>query len=110
MLGSGITLLLLGILWLMIPRCELYREDLTWSPVLRDRDGKVLNLGLAEDERYRIRVPLEEISPTMVRATLAYEDEKFFSHPGVNPFSLLRAVGGRLQGVSRGGGSTISLQ
>lgn len=108
--GSGIVVLLLGILWLMIPRCELYREDLTWSPVLRDRDGKVLHLGLAEDDRYRIRVPLDEISPTMRRATLAYEDEHYFSHPGVNPLSLVRAVAGRIQGVSRGGGSTISMQ
>ncbi|MFN5834102.1 MAG: hypothetical protein ACK459_10240, partial [Akkermansiaceae bacterium] len=72
--SSGIILLLLGILWLTIPRCELYREDLTWSPVLRDRDGKVLHLGLAKDDRYRVRVPLAEISPTMRRATLAYED------------------------------------
>ena len=109
-LGSGILLLLLGILWLLIPRCELYREDLTWSPVLRDRDGKVLHLGLAKDDRYRIQVPLGEISPTMVQATLAYEDEAFYSHPGVNPLSLLRAIGGRMQGVSRGGGSTISMQ
>lgn len=108
--GSGIIVLLLGILWLTIPRCELYREDLTWSPVLRDRDGAVLHLGLAKDDRYRIRVPLNEISPTMRRATLAYEDEHYFSHPGVNPLSLLRAAAGRFQSVSRGGGSTISMQ
>jgi penicillin-binding protein 1C len=108
--SSGVILLLLGVLWLMIPRCELYREDLTWSPVLRDREGKVLNLGLTGDDRYRIRISLHEISPTMQRATLAYEDEHYFSHPGVNPLSLLRAVVGRFQGVSRGGGSTISMQ
>lgn len=109
-LGSGIVLLLLGILWLTIPRCELYREDLTWSPVLRDREGKVLHLGLAKDDRYRIRVPLDEVSPAMRRATLAYEDEHYFSHPGVNPLSIARALLGRFQGVSRGGGSTISMQ
>ncbi len=108
--GSGIIVLLLGILWLTIPRCELYREDLTWSPVLRDRDGNVLHLGLAKDDRYRIRVPLDQVSPTMQRATLAYEDEHYFSHPGVNPLSMLRAVAGRFQSVSRGGGSTISMQ
>ncbi|MFN4872847.1 MAG: penicillin-binding protein 1C [Akkermansiaceae bacterium] len=108
--SSGIILLLLGILWLTIPRCELYREDLTWSPVLRDRDGKVLHLGLAKDDRYRVRVPIDQVSPTMRRATLAYEDEHYFSHPGVNPLSMARAVLGRFQGVSRGGGSTISMQ
>lgn len=110
LLGSGIVLLLLGILWLTIPRCELYREDLTWSPVLRDRDGKVLHLGLAKDDRYRVRIPLDQVSATMRNATLAYEDAHYFSHPGVNPLSLMRAVTGRVQGVSRGGGSTISMQ
>jgi len=103
-------LLVVAILWLTIPHCSLYREDLTWSPVLRDREGKVLHLGLAKDERYRIKVPLSQVSPTMVRATLAYEDEHYFSHPGVNPFSMMRALIGRIQGVSRGGGSTISMQ
>lgn len=110
MIGSGILLLLLGILWLTIPRCALYREDVTWSPLLRDREGKVLHVGLAKDERYRIRVPLAQVSPTMVKATLAFEDERYFSHPGVNPLSMARALMGRLQGVSRGGGSTITMQ
>lgn len=108
---SGAALLLVGaILWLVIPRCALYREELTWSPVLRDREGKVLHLGLAMDERYRIKVPLSGVSPTMIRSTLAYEDEHYFSHPGINPFSMMRALIGRLQGISRGGGSTISMQ
>ncbi|MFY7818113.1 MAG: penicillin-binding protein 1C [Akkermansiaceae bacterium] len=109
-ISCGVLLLLGAILWLAIPRCALYRDDLTWSPVLRDREGKVLHLGLAKDERYRIRVPLSEVSPTMIRATLAFEDEHYFSHPGVNPFSMMRALMGRMQGVSRGGGSTISMQ
>jgi penicillin-binding protein 1C len=109
-LGSCIISALLGILWCLIPRCELYAEDVSWSPVLRDRDGGVLHLGLANDDRYRIHVPLDQISPTMVQATLAYEDEGFYSHGGVDPLSLLRAIGGRLQGVSRGGGSTITMQ
>ena len=109
-LGSCLTCLLLGILWCLIPRCELYQENISWSPVLRDRQGQVLHLGLAKDDRYRIHVPLENISPTMVQATLAYEDQAFYSHAGVNALSLLRAIGGRLQGVSRGGGSTITMQ
>ena len=110
MIASGIALLLVGVLWLTIPRCELYREDLTWSPLLRDREGKILHLGLAKDERYRIRVPLSEMAPNMIKATLAFEDEHYFSHPGVNPLSMLRAFLGRIQGVSRGGGSTITMQ
>ncbi len=109
-LGSCFISVLLGTLWCLIPHCELYPQDISWSPVLRDRQGGILHLGLAKDDRYRIHVPLEQISPTMVQATLAYEDDGFYSHGGVNPLSLLRAIGGRLQGISRGGGSTITMQ
>jgi penicillin-binding protein 1C len=109
-ISSGIVVVLLVVLWLTIPRAGLYREDISWSPVLRDRDGQVLHFGLAADERYRIRLPLADVSPKMVEATLAYEDERFHSHGGVDPVAMLRALMGQLQGVSRGGGSTITMQ
>jgi penicillin-binding protein 1C len=104
----GVGLLLF--LWYMIPTCSLYREDVSWSTVLRDRHGEIIFVGLAKDDRYRIKTPLEKIHPSMIEATLAYEDEHFFAHPGVNPLSVLRALAGRLQGISRGGGSTLTMQ
>ena len=109
-IAGFVAFVLLGGLWVTIPRCELYREDLTWSPLLRDRHGEVLHLALAGDERYRIRVTLDQVSPQMIAATLAFEDEHYFSHTGVNPLSLVRALFGRIQGVQRGGGSTITMQ
>lgn len=101
---------LLAILWYLIPACSLYREDISWSPVLRDRHGEIMHVSLAKDDRYRIKVPLGQIDPRMIEATLLYEDEHFFSHPGVNPFAILRAILGQVQGVSRGGASTLSMQ
>ncbi|EMB3081883.1 peptidoglycan glycosyltransferase PbpC [Providencia rettgeri] len=60
---------------------------------------------------WRFPVQLEEVSPDFIEALLTYEDRYFYRHPGVNPFSLVRAAG---QLVSSGrivsGGSTISMQ
>ncbi|MFR6519809.1 MAG: transglycosylase domain-containing protein, partial [Bilophila wadsworthia] len=67
-------------------------------------------LGLSEDEKYRVRIRLNEVAPEMVRAVLLYEDRHFYRHPGVNPLSLLRASAGMLGGARRMGGSTITMQ
>ena len=101
---------LLAVLWWLIPACPLYRENLDWSTMLSDRQGKILHLSLADDDRYRVKTSLADISPVMVRATLAYEDEHYFSHPGINPLSMLRALAGHVQGIPRGGGSTLTMQ
>ena len=47
-----------------------------------------LRLGLAEDDRYRVYVPLEKMSPQLVEMTLLHEDRYFHDHAGFNPFAL----------------------
>ena len=49
------------ITWLLLPRCELYPEGVTWSRVMLDREGAVMHLTLAGDGRYRLKTPLAEI-------------------------------------------------
>ena len=44
-------------------------------------DGELLRVTLAADEQYRLWVPLEEISPTLVDAILLKEDRWFYSIP-----------------------------
>jgi len=60
----------------------------------------------------RRRVGLEAIPKRMQQAVLAIEDQSYYSHPGVNPFSVVRAVIANL--FSRGkypiGGSTVTQQ
>ena len=41
--------------------------------------------------------PLVQISPYLIRATIAAEDQRFGKHPGVDPVAILRAVGQNLQ-------------
>ncbi len=41
---------------------------------------------------YRIFVPIHEIPPQLIKAFLAAEDKNFYYHPGIDVFSLARAV------------------
>lgn len=98
--------LILALLVLAVaPAPDLYQRYPQASAFF-DRDNRLLSLRLAEDERYRLRVPLSDIAPALQKATLLYEDKNFYRHPGVDPLALGRAfwqsvvVAGRRQGAS----------
>ena len=83
----------------------------TPSTVVVDRHGRVLYEALSRDGS-RIR-PLEAagLPPVLEAATLAAEDRRFYSHPGVDPVALLRAARHNLaEGHVVEGGSTITQQ
>ncbi|HBC5384476.1 MULTISPECIES: peptidoglycan glycosyltransferase PbpC [Citrobacter] len=60
---------------------------------------------------WRYPVTIEDVSPRYLDALINYEDRWFWQHPGVNPFSVLRAA---WQDLSSGrvisGGSTLTMQ
>lgn len=59
----------------------------------------------------RTLVPLEEISPYILRATIAIEDAEFYSHRGFRPAAFARAIIANLKsGSFSQGGSTITQQ
>lgn len=107
---SGTVLLLLALVWLLLPKPELYPPEFRFSRTLEDRNGRLLHLALTPDGKYRRYTPLAEISPALINATLTLEDRHFYDHPGVNPLSMLRAAWGFVSGSARGGGSTITMQ
>ena len=99
------------VLWLaLLPRPHLL-EDTSFSSCYLDRDGRLLRLSLAEDDRYRVFVPLSAISPQFVEMTLRHEDRFFREHPGFNAVALARAAWNALtrDGVHPGA-STITMQ
>jgi penicillin-binding protein 1C len=60
---------------------------------------------------WRYPVAPKQVSPLYLQALLNYEDRWFWTHPGVNPFALARAVG-QLIWYQRpvSGGSTLTMQ
>jgi penicillin-binding protein 1C len=105
-----VLFLICGFAWYLLPP-PLSLTPLPLSPQVKDRAGKLLHIGLSSDEKYRLATPLNNISPELIRATLLQEDQHFWRHCGVNPWSLLRAAGHVCVGhLGRGGASTITMQ
>ena len=69
---------------------------------------KVL-IGEFGEERRKV-IPLDEIPITMRNAVLAIEDDRFYSHGGVDYVGIVRAALTNLRGNSTQGASTITMQ
>lgn len=74
-------------------------------------DGKVLGTWNLNKEN-RIVIPYEKMSPHLVKALVATEDERFYNHSGIDFRALARAIvkRGLLGQTHAGGGSTITQQ
>lgn len=105
-LALVLALLLADHLWPPpLPNDDLYAHSLT------DAKGEPLRTRPAKDGVLRYRLRLKDVSPLYLEALLNYEDRWFYLHPGINPLSLLRALGQWLtQGQIISGGSTLTMQ
>ena len=74
---------------------------------LFDREGRAL--GQIRAEENRVVVPLSEIPKIVQDAFVAVEDARFWSHVGVDPLAIGRALVANVQG-RREGASTITQQ
>ena len=74
-------------------------------------DGKVMGTWNINKEN-RIVIPYSKISPHLVNALVATEDERFYEHSGIDFIALGRAIikRGILGQTNAGGGSTITQQ
>jgi len=82
-----------------------------WSTEVLARDGSLLRLTLASDERFRVRADLSDYPPELIEALMLKEDRWFRWHPGVNPASTLRAAWHQLGDNGSGAGaSTLTMQ
>jgi len=82
------------------------------STTIVDRNGKLLRAYAMADGRWRLPIDAGTgVDPTYIKLLLAYEDQRFRSHGGIDPLALGRAA---FQLVTRGhivsGGSTITMQ
>ena len=81
------------------------------SGALLDRDGTMLYTVLNPDAAWCLPVTLDAVSPHLIAATLAVEDQRFRQHPGVDPIAVLRACWQNLRGQRvSSGASTLTMQ
>ena len=76
--------------------------------VLLDRNGKVIT-EFYSDEKRDI-VSLETIPEFLIQGLIAWEDESFYHHHGVNPIAIMRAMVNNALGHPVSGASTLTQQ
>ncbi|MGF7231312.1 penicillin-binding protein 1A [Arachidicoccus sp.] len=105
-LGVSIILLMAnyGLLGEMPSIEQLQNPNASEASQIYADDGSLMGKVYLQD---RINVSFDQISPHVIEALIATEDERFYQHNGIDPRSLARAVfslGGE------GGASTITMQ
>uniref|UniRef100_A0A7V0Z3V1 peptidoglycan glycosyltransferase n=1 Tax=candidate division WOR-3 bacterium TaxID=2052148 RepID=A0A7V0Z3V1_UNCW3 len=76
-----------------------------------DRNGILLRMVVSKDYKTSLWMPLNKISPEIIKATIIKEDKRFFLHKGIDVIALCRAIKEQL--VNRkiiSGGSTLTMQ
>lgn len=78
------------------------------ATIFYDRRGRIVDRLFIED---RTVIPLSAMSQHLPKAFVAAEDGRFFEHPGLDFFSVLRAaINNLMDGAKSQGGSTITQQ
>jgi penicillin-binding protein 1C len=76
-----------------------------------DRNGELLRAFQVSDGRWRMAVTASQVDPRYIDMLVRFEDKRFWSHNGVDPIAMLRALG---QAVWNGrivsGASTLTMQ
>src|SRR5579864_8102247 len=85
---------------------ELENPSITQATEVFAEDGTPMGK-YYRDKGNRSNVEYKDISPNVVNALVATEDERFYEHSGIDGFSVMRAV---IRLGRDGGGSTITQQ
>jgi penicillin-binding protein 1C len=89
----------------------LLEEAKATSVTVVDRDNRLLRAFTTSEGNWRLPVGPKDVDPKYLKMLFAFEDKRFYSHHGVDPKAVLRAV---LQMLRHGrivsGGSTLTMQ
>jgi len=107
--GGAIILAILLITWFFLP-CPPLLDGVPFSAVARDRNGALMKLTTAFDQKYRLSVTLSQVPADLILAVTTQEDHHYRSHFGVDLGALIRAGIDFVQGHARSGASTLTMQ
>ena len=95
--------------WGPLPKFdELENPQTNLATEIISSDNKVLGKYFYEN---RTHIDFSELSPNLINALIATEDERFYNHSGIDFIALLRVLKGVITGNRNlGGGSTLTQQ
>lgn len=93
--------------WFSFPSV-LFKKPVSY--VIEDRDGSLLGATIAGDGQWRFP-EMKNVPEKFVKCITAYEDKRFFYHPGIDPAAVVRSVMHNFSGsANRQGASTLTMQ
>ncbi len=108
---ASLSLAAAFILFLVLDICFPLPTQLTYSQSILSRKGEVLHVFLSQDDKWRLKCELNEISPVLQKTIVFKEDKYFYAHYGINFLALARAfVMNVLASKRTSGASTITMQ
>ena len=109
---AALAFVVAGALWLRLgPLPAGLLDDPRPSTIVVDRNGVQLYEARSDNGTRGIALSAASLPPALVAATIAAEDRRFWSHPGVDAIAVLRAA--KVNLIERQvveGGSTITQQ
>jgi len=110
-LRYSLILLLPIVVFIVLNRLYPLTINMPYSTVITASDGSVINAFLSSDDKWRMKLEVDEINPVLKKAVLLKEDRYFYYHPGVNPVAIVRAAFNNItQNKKTSGASTITMQ
>ena len=102
-----VSLILLLCFWVSLPS-KLFNTPTCF--VITDKNGNLLNATIASDGQWRF--PFNPNVPEKFEKCItAFEDKRFFYHPGIDPIAMCRAVKQNFSNKKTvSGGSTLTMQ
>lgn len=111
LLSATASLLLLAVYHLQQPQWPKRMTAPAWATAVFDSNQQLLDVHIAADQQWRLPYQADELPSRYQTALLSFEDQYFFSHPGINPLAVARAAWSNLQaGHVKSGASTITMQ
>ena len=106
-----ITCVFLFLFFLLLNLVFPLRDTITYTTIVTDNRGAMVNAFLTPDEKWRMKTELNEISPLLQKTIIAKEDKYFFQHPGINLIAIGKALFQNAIHLKReSGASTITMQ
>ncbi|HMS51633.1 MAG TPA: transglycosylase domain-containing protein [Chitinophagales bacterium] len=88
-----------------------FKPKVVYSQIILDAKGTPLHAFLTPDDKWRLRLEAQDITPELKEAFLFKEDKYFYYHFGINPVAIVRAAfNNLLKGRRTSGASTLTMQ
>ncbi len=105
----GFVILIVGYITLKssLPSLDRINDKMDQATVIKDRNGEILYKIYEQNRSY---VQFEDISPNMVNAIIAIEDNTFWTNSGIDIRGIIRSAKTAIFGGRATGASTITQQ